>query len=96
MFNKGLTQMNQGDLNQGMMAMIEASKQKVTEEHGVIDEAIRDRGEGYTVFSIVRPLSLFLCWVASQPTSLSPSECSTVRRRTRSRMRRARITSERP
>jgi hypothetical protein len=34
--------------------MQEAQKEKVTEEHNVIDEAIRDRGEGYTVFSIVR------------------------------------------
>jgi hypothetical protein len=33
--------------------MDEARKEKVTEEHKVIDEAIRDRGDGYTVFSIV-------------------------------------------
>jgi hypothetical protein len=32
----------------------DATGQQVTEEHRVIDEAIRDRGEGYTVFSIVR------------------------------------------
>jgi len=32
--------------------MEEAKKEKVTEEHNVIDEAIRDRGDGYTVFSI--------------------------------------------
>jgi len=31
-----------------------ARQEKVTEEHGVIDDAIADRGEGYTVFSIVR------------------------------------------
>lgn len=31
-----------------------ARTEKVTEEHGVIDDAIADRGEGYTVFSIVR------------------------------------------
>lgn len=34
------------------MDMDEALKEKVTEEHKVIDEAIRDKGEGYTVFSI--------------------------------------------
>lgn len=34
--------------------MQEAQKEKVTEEHNVIDEALNDRGEGYTVFSIVR------------------------------------------
>lgn len=37
----------------GLQDMAEAQKEKVTEEHNVIDEAIRDRGEGYTVFSIV-------------------------------------------
>lgn len=36
-----------------MQDMEEARKEKVTEEHNVIDEAIRDGGEGYTVFSIV-------------------------------------------
>ena len=33
----------------------QARNEKVTEEHDVIDEAIRDRGERYTVFSIVCP-----------------------------------------
>jgi len=33
-----------------------ARQEKVTEEHNVIDDAIADRGEGYTVFSIVRVL----------------------------------------
>jgi hypothetical protein len=37
----------------GLQDMAEAQKEKVTEEHNVIDEAIRDRGDGYTVFSIV-------------------------------------------
>lgn len=37
-----------------MADLAEASADKVTTEHGVIDEAIHDRGEGYTVFSIVR------------------------------------------
>jgi hypothetical protein len=32
--------------------MEEARREKVTEEHTVIDDAIQDRGEGYTVFSI--------------------------------------------
>ncbi|KAH0829218.1 hypothetical protein J3R83DRAFT_2781 [Lanmaoa asiatica] len=52
MFNKGLARMNLGYAEGGMADMREASTQKVTNEHGVIDEAIRDRGEGYTVFSI--------------------------------------------
>ena len=33
--------------------LAEASADKVTAEHGVINEAIQDRGEGYTVFSII-------------------------------------------
>jgi len=32
--------------------MEEARRDKATEEHTVIDDAIQDRGEGYTVFSI--------------------------------------------
>lgn len=40
--------------------MEEARQEKATEEHNVIDDAIADRGEGYTVFSIVSyPLN---CW----------------------------------
>lgn len=54
MFNKGLAQINLGYVEEGMSDMQVARKQKVTDDHDVIDEAIRDRGEGYTVFSIVR------------------------------------------
>ena len=43
-----------------MQDMQEAKKEKVTEEHNVIDEAIRDMGEGYTVFSIVSLVSTSL------------------------------------
>jgi hypothetical protein len=41
-------------MQEGMAELEDATRQQVTEEHSVIDEAIRDRGEGYTVFSIVR------------------------------------------
>ena len=44
--------MNQ--IDQGMAELQDAANQKATGEHNVIDEAIRDRGDGYTVFSIVR------------------------------------------
>jgi hypothetical protein len=37
---------------EGLADMDEARREKVTEEHNVIDDAMRDRGEGYTVFSI--------------------------------------------
>lgn len=36
----------------GFNDLIAASKEKQTEEHDVIDEALSDRGDGYTVFSI--------------------------------------------
>ena len=40
----------------------QARNEKVTEEHDVIDEAIRDRGDRYTVFSIVCSSSYFHPW----------------------------------
>ncbi|KIJ65836.1 hypothetical protein HYDPIDRAFT_27064 [Hydnomerulius pinastri MD-312] len=52
LFNKGLSQIYLGYPQEGMYDLEEAKKEKVTEEHNVIDDAIRDRGEGYTVFSI--------------------------------------------
>lgn len=45
--------MNQVD--EGMQDLDEARRNKVTDEHNVIEDALKDRGEGYTVFSIVRP-----------------------------------------
>lgn len=55
-----------GQLQPGMTELEDASSQKATEDHGVIDEAIRDQGEGYTVFSIVR----FSCPCLSSDTDI--------------------------
>jgi hypothetical protein len=44
--------LNMGRVEDGMQDMLAAQKEKATPEHDVIDEAIRERGEGYTVFSI--------------------------------------------
>jgi tetratricopeptide (TPR) repeat protein len=52
LFNRGLSNIYLGRLQEGLVDMQDAKKDKMTEEHGVIDDAIRDRGEGYTVFSI--------------------------------------------
>ncbi|KAI0030018.1 hypothetical protein K488DRAFT_55124 [Vararia minispora EC-137] len=52
LFNKGLSLIYMGQAEEGMLELQDAARQKATEEHNVIDEAIRDRGEGYTVFSI--------------------------------------------
>ncbi|KAJ4493837.1 hypothetical protein C8J55DRAFT_417544 [Lentinula edodes] len=52
LFNKGLSQIYLGSVDAGLADMQEARKDKATDEHNVIDDAIADRGEGYTVFSI--------------------------------------------
>lgn len=52
LFNKGLCQIYMGQVNEGLQDLGEASQEKSTPEHSVIDDAIQDRGEGYTVFSI--------------------------------------------
>jgi tetratricopeptide (TPR) repeat protein len=52
LFNKGLSHIYLGYPTEGLAEMEDARNQKVTDEHDVIDDAIRDRGEGYTVFSI--------------------------------------------
>ena len=43
-----------GRVDEGIELLEEGRRQKATDEHNVIDDVIRDRGEGYTVFSIVR------------------------------------------
>ena len=53
LFNRSLTQIYMGQLQQGLADMQDAQREKATEEHGVIDHAIQDHGQGYTVFSIV-------------------------------------------
>jgi hypothetical protein len=41
-----------GDTEQGMQDLAYAAKEKQTDEHAVIEEAIRDQAERYTVFSV--------------------------------------------
>lgn len=60
LFNKGLSQVYMGRIEDGLKDMREASSVKCTSEHNVIDEAIRDRAEGYTVFSIVRSCKILV------------------------------------
>jgi len=52
LFNKGLCLLYLNNFNDGMRDLENARLEKVTEEHSVIDDAIAERGEGYTVFSI--------------------------------------------
>lgn len=48
---------------EGLADMEEGRREKATPEHDVIDDAIRERAEGYTVFSIVSVIRLFVHFV---------------------------------
>ncbi|KAH6914261.1 NADPH oxidase regulator NoxR [Coprinopsis sp. MPI-PUGE-AT-0042] len=52
MFNMGLALIYMQQVDAGLGQMEAARQVKATEDHNVIDEAIRDQGRGYTVFSI--------------------------------------------
>ncbi|KAI9669694.1 MAG: hypothetical protein M1831_007390 [Alyxoria varia] len=52
LFNRGLCSIYLQNRDSGMQDLIHASKEKKVDEHNVIDDAIKDQAEGYTVFSI--------------------------------------------
>lgn len=52
LFNRGLCLLNIGRPEDAMQDLLAAQREKSTPEHEVIDDAIREQGEGYTVFSI--------------------------------------------
>ncbi|RTE70079.1 hypothetical protein BHE90_015534 [Fusarium euwallaceae] len=52
LFNRGLCYIYLQQMEAGMQDLSYAVKEKVVEDHNVIDEAIREQAEGYTVFSI--------------------------------------------
>ncbi|ODV88473.1 hypothetical protein CANCADRAFT_4613 [Tortispora caseinolytica NRRL Y-17796] len=52
LFNRGLCFIYMGQVRKGMNDLCYAQKEKVTQSHDVIDEAITEQGEGYTVFSV--------------------------------------------
>ncbi|CAE6499039.1 unnamed protein product [Rhizoctonia solani] len=52
LFNRGLCLLNMGRSDDAVQDLLAAQKEKSTPEHDVIDDAIRELGEGYTVFSI--------------------------------------------
>ncbi|KAI2630526.1 tetratricopeptide [Xylaria nigripes] len=52
LFNRGLCYIYLQQKEAGMNDLNYAVKEKVVEDHNVIDEAIREEAEGYTVFSI--------------------------------------------
>ena len=42
-------------MKKGMKYLRDAQANKAIPDHDVVDDAIQDRGEGYSVFSIVSP-----------------------------------------
>ncbi|KAJ5133494.1 hypothetical protein N7476_003280 [Penicillium atrosanguineum] len=52
LFNRGLCYVYLRQMGPGMQDLEYAGKEKVTTDHEVIDDAIRENAEGYTVFSI--------------------------------------------
>ncbi|KXX79806.1 Neutrophil cytosol factor 2 [Madurella mycetomatis] len=52
LFNRGLCYIYLEQMEAGMQDLQYASKEKVVEDHSVIDDAIQDKAKGYTVFSI--------------------------------------------
>ncbi|OQD79120.1 hypothetical protein PENANT_c061G02782 [Penicillium antarcticum] len=52
LFNRGLCYIYLRQMNPGIQDLEYASKEKVTTDHDVIDDAIRENADGYTVFSI--------------------------------------------
>ncbi|KAI8642141.1 hypothetical protein BD408DRAFT_432577 [Parasitella parasitica] len=52
LFNRGICQLYLGKIDAGLTDLYHAQKARMTEEHDVIDLAVKDRGKGYSVFSI--------------------------------------------
>ncbi|KAG1439187.1 hypothetical protein G6F56_012370 [Rhizopus delemar] len=52
LFNRGICQLKQGKIDAGLTDLYYAQKAGTTGEHTIIDQAVRDRGKGYSVFSI--------------------------------------------
>ncbi|KAJ5907457.1 hypothetical protein N7495_000139 [Penicillium taxi] len=52
LFNRGLCYVYLRQIEAGMKDLEYAAKEKVTPDHDVIDDAIRENADGYTVFSI--------------------------------------------
>jgi hypothetical protein len=54
LFNLGLCLICLEQVDKGLQDLRSAKEVKVTKDHDIIEKAIRRRGRGYTVFSIVR------------------------------------------
>ncbi|KAI9489506.1 hypothetical protein BDB00DRAFT_610980 [Zychaea mexicana] len=52
LFNRGICQLYLGRIDAGLTDLYFSQKAKLTEEHEIIDQAVRDRGRNYSVYSI--------------------------------------------
>ncbi|OZJ05836.1 hypothetical protein BZG36_00905 [Bifiguratus adelaidae] len=52
LFNRGICKLFINKIDAGLTDLYLAQKEKCTEEHEVIDQAVKDRGKGYSVYSI--------------------------------------------
>lgn len=52
LFNRGICQLYLGKIDAGLTDLYFAQKKKMSREHVVVDQAVHDRGKGYSVFSI--------------------------------------------
>lgn len=52
LFNRGICQLYLGKIDSGLTDLYHAQKSKETEEHDIIDKAVRSRGKGYSIYSI--------------------------------------------
>ncbi|KAI9277568.1 hypothetical protein BY458DRAFT_453140 [Sporodiniella umbellata] len=52
LFNRGICQLKQGKMDAGLTDLYHAQTAGTTTEHTIIDQAVRDQGRGYSVFSI--------------------------------------------
>ncbi|KAI8981996.1 hypothetical protein BDF20DRAFT_864473 [Mycotypha africana] len=52
LFNKGICKLYLGQMDAGLTDLYHAQKARMTDEHDVIDLAVKERGKGFSVFSI--------------------------------------------
>ncbi len=94
LFNRGLCYIYLQQTQVGMDDMSYAVKEKVTPDHDVIDEAIREQADVGITLHLVREALLMV--QRATPYSRSPSESSTVQTAQKSKTSRQKTTLEKP
>jgi tetratricopeptide (TPR) repeat protein len=73
LFNQGLCLIRLEQMDKGLADLKAARELKATKDHDIVDDAIRRRGHGYTVFSIVR-FPLLLPWLSTLTRHIAPRD----------------------